>query len=92
LTDILRIYLERRLRIPATRLTTAELYRHARQAEFDRPMTALFKDIFDRADLVKFAKAAPEPDWGLRDLDGARRLVNDTTPKPEAAAVMGRTR
>jgi len=86
LTDILRRYLERRFGLPATRLTTAELYRHARQAELDRTATALFKDIFDRADLVKFAKIAPEADWGARDLAGARRLVEQTTPKPAVPA------
>jgi hypothetical protein len=86
LTDVLRHYLERRFGMPATRLTTAELYRQIREAELDRASVALFKDIFDRADLVKFAKIAPDPDWGGKDLGGARMLVTQTTPMPPAPA------
>jgi hypothetical protein len=80
LTDVLRHYLERRFGMPATRLTTAELYRQVRVAELDRASVALFKDVFDRADLVKFAKIAPDADWGAKDLGAARSLVNQTTP------------
>lgn len=93
LTEILRRYLEHRFGIPATRLTTAELYRHVRQAELDRPLAVLFKELFDRADLVKFAKVQPEPDWGGRDCAAARRLVEQTTPKilaPAGAPEAGR--
>ncbi|MBI3551417.1 MAG: hypothetical protein HY077_02765 [Elusimicrobia bacterium] len=81
LTETLRRYLERRYGIPATRLTTAELFRHMRQAELDRALAVSFKDIFDRADLVKFAKIAPEADWGAKDISGARSLVERTTPR-----------
>lgn len=87
LTEILRQYMERRYNMPATRLTTSELYRQMRQAELDRPLITLLKDIFDRADLVKFAKIAPETDWGEKDLAGARSLVEQTTPR-ELAATM----
>jgi len=87
LTEILRQYVERRYNMPATRLTTSELYRQMRQAELDRPLITLLKDIFDRADLVKFAKIAPETDWGEKDLAGARSLVEQTTPRDLAAAM-----
>jgi hypothetical protein len=85
LTEILRQYLERRYNMPATRLTTSELYRQMRQAELDRPLIGLFKELFDRSDLVKFAKIAPEPDWGQKDVGGARSLVEQTTPKEVAS-------
>ncbi len=81
LTEVMRQYLERRYGMPATRLTTSELYREMRQVELDRPLTALFKDILDRADLVKFAKIAPETDWGGKDVVGARSFIAQTTPK-----------
>lgn len=85
LTEILRQYLERRYGIPATHLTSSELHRHIRHAEIDRPVALLLKDLFDRADLVKFAKISPAQNWGGSDLAAARSLVRQTTPV--AAAV-----
>lgn len=81
LTDILRRYLERRYAMPATSLTTSEISRLLRHAEADRTAVTLFKDVFDRADLVKFAKIQPSPDWGPRDLQEAREIVRNTTPQ-----------
>lgn len=80
LTEILRRYLERRCGVPATRLTTSELARALRRAELERGLLSLFKDLFDRADLVKFAKIPALPSWGAADLAAARRLVRETTP------------
>jgi len=81
LTDILRQYLERRCGIPATRLTSSELQRHMRHAEMDREVTGLVRELTERADLVKFAKVTPEQDWGPGDLEAARRVVRETSPK-----------
>ena len=80
LTDILRRYLESRFPFPATRLTTAELHRALRAIELDRAVVALFKSLFDRADLVKFAKVQAEPQWGARDFEEARRFIKETSP------------
>lgn len=80
LTDILRRYLESRYGIPATRLTTVELARHLRHAEIDRGVSSSLKEVFDRADLVKFAKIVPPPGWGSQDLEASRALVRETTP------------
>ncbi|MDD5629149.1 MAG: hypothetical protein PHU21_08790 [Elusimicrobia bacterium] len=86
LTEILRRYLERRCAFPATRLTTTEIHRRLRQLEFDRRLLTVFKDLFDRADLVKFAKIPAQARWGGSDLTAARRLVRETSPKETAAA------
>ena len=86
LTDILRQYVERRYAVPATRLTTVELARHLRRAELERLVSVMFHELFDRADLVKFAKATPAPEWGERDLEAARRIVAATTPKENELA------
>lgn len=83
LTDILRNYLERRYTMPATKLTTAELYKQMREAELDRAVVSVFRSLFDRADLVKFSKVEPEPGWGESALADARGLVAQTTPKPK---------
>ena len=86
LTEIARVYLERRFGLPATRLTSAELHRQLKQAELDRAVTSALRELFDRADLVKFAKVAPETAWGAHDVETARRIVRETTPKSEPAA------
>ncbi len=85
MTDILRRYLERRRDFPATRATTAELYRRLRLLEFDPKLLAVLKELFDRADLVKFSKIPAREAWGGTDLATARRLVRETTPAASAA-------
>ncbi len=85
LTEILRRYLERRFTFPATRETTTEIHRRLRQLELDRQLLTVFKDLFDRADLVKFAKIPAQARWGDSDLMAARRLVREMYPKDLAA-------
>ena len=84
LTEILRLYLENRVRIPATRLTTTELLRHLRQAELDKEVGGVVRKIMDRADLVKFAKLAPAGGWGEEDIDAALSIVASLEPPPPA--------
>ena len=85
LTEILRRYLERRHAFSATRETTTEIHRRLRQLDIDRHLLAVFKDLFDRADLVKFSKITAQASWGDSDLTAARRLVRETSPKDLAA-------
>ena len=86
LTDALRAYLERRFGMPALKLTTWELARQLREAELERGAVQLFKTVFDRADLVKFAKIVPEAGAGPLDLEAARKLVAATAAPRDAAA------
>lgn len=82
LTEIMRRYFERRFAFPATSQTTWELLRRLRAGELDRALLSLCKDLFDKADLVKFAQAPTQGSWGAADLETARRLVHETTPRP----------
>jgi hypothetical protein len=84
LTEILRWYLERRFAFPATRETTSEIHHRLRGLDFDRRLLAVFKELFDRADLVKFSKIAAQTRWGAADLEAARRLVRESTPTANA--------
>jgi hypothetical protein len=86
LTEILRRYLERRFAFPATRETTTEIHRRMRMLEVDRQLLTVFKDLFDRADLVKFAKIPAQARWGDSDLTAARRLVRETSSHDMTAA------
>jgi hypothetical protein len=84
LTEILRRYMERRLAFPATRETTTEIHRRLRAMDVDRHLLMVFKDLFERADLVKFSKIPAQDRWGDSDLTAARRLVRETTPQSAA--------
>ncbi len=81
LSEILKRYFERRFAMPATKMTTVELHRHLKQSEIDPQTLARFKNLFDKADLVKFAKVAPEKDWNFLDIESALYLVESTKPK-----------
>jgi hypothetical protein len=82
LSEILRVYFERRFDIPALVLTTSDLIRMMRQAEIDRPVVGLARDLFARCDLVKFAKLIPEGPEFRQDLEAAIQIVKSTAPKP----------
>jgi hypothetical protein len=81
LTDILRTYLERRYGVPALQLTTTELSRDLRSLDLERVFIGRIKDLFDRADLVKFAKWRPEEGLGAQELTVGREVVRDSAPK-----------
>lgn len=82
--EILRVYLERRFGIPALMLTTTDLLKMMRQAEIDRPVVGLMRDLLNRCDLVKFAKLAPEGPEYRQDIAAAIQIVKATAPKPPA--------
>lgn len=85
LTEIIRLYLERRRAIAATRLTSTELFCALRGQEDGRQAGALIREAFKRADLVKFAKSPADPSWGAEDLAAARALVKALAPADLAA-------
>ncbi len=82
LTDIVKLYLERRLGFAAPRMTSSEILRSLRQSAWEREITAKLRSLLDRADLVKFAKIPPEPGWGQADIASALSFVRETTPRP----------
>jgi len=82
LSQVLRVYLERRYDIPALVLTTPDLLRMMRQRRSTVPWSASPKDLFARCDLVKFAKLIPEPPELRNDIEAAIQIVRATAPKP----------
>ncbi|MDE2314509.1 MAG: hypothetical protein KGL04_10110 [Elusimicrobia bacterium] len=82
LTDILKRYLERRFGFAAPQMTTAEISRALRREDPSRGLSAKAKGVLDRADLIKFAKISPDPEWGPSDIVAAIQIVRDTTPQP----------
>lgn len=85
LTDVLRRYFDGRFGIPAPTLTTSELGRQLRQAEIDTAAGHAAREVFHRADMVKFAKITPEEEDGAEELESARMIVSQTAPVDLAA-------
>lgn len=82
LTDIVRIYLEKRFQLHTTRQTTQEFL-----DELSRPNGALpegqrpfLSEFMTSADLVKFAKVPPDETMLAGAIDKAEILVNETKP------------
>lgn len=90
LTEILRRYFEARFGVDASVLTTGDLMRHLREAEVDRSVVARCREVFEHADLVKFARWVPATPEIRKDWTESERIVQETAPpepKPEPPAV-----
>lgn len=80
LTEILRIYLERRFSIKALEMTSAEILDTlARQGE-NGSHRDYVRQILDVADFVKFAKMRPLLDEAIQSMAYARKFIEETIP------------
>lgn len=86
LTDILRIYLDKRFGIKAMEMTSREIMQTLSADKSLVAGKAMMRQILDMADFVKFAKVRPLPDDNVKSYDNAVRFIEDTMPKPEEAA------
>ncbi|MFA6029271.1 MAG: hypothetical protein WC969_05420 [Elusimicrobiota bacterium] len=78
MSDIVRAYLEKRYGLPALRMTTYDLLRALRPV--DPPsVRAVAKNLFERCDLAKFARYAPEERERTLDLENAREIVRQAS-------------
>ncbi len=76
LSDTLRHYLARRLRVNSMESTTRELIRELSQRDVPRTNTRTqLQDVLSLADYVKFADAVPTPERGHEALRTARNIV-----------------
>lgn len=88
MTDILRRYFEGRFGVDAAVLTTGDLLKRLREAELDRPVVARCREVFEHADLVKFARWVPATPEIRKDWGEAERVVLETKPpEPQPASV-----
>ena len=83
LTDIVRGYLEKRFRLPASKQTTEEFLDGINQdngplPEVQRPF---LKEFMQASELVKFAKLPPDENTLNQALSKAETLVNETKPE-----------
>jgi LPXTG-motif cell wall-anchored protein len=88
LTDILRIYIEKELRIHAVEMTSDELMDAIEDSELQNKseLLKLLRNTLPTADLVKFAKSVPLADEHDRCFKDVKQFVEETMPKAEEVA------
>lgn len=88
LTEIIRSYLEKELKIPALEITTLELikmldnFKQATTIEIEIETIKKLNALLNEADLVKFAKSKPLSHEIEEDRRDAEDILNSLKPKP----------
>ena len=88
LTEIVRAYIERELKIPALEKTTDEIietisdFNSSESINTSKETIKKLKDLLQEADLVKFAKSKPLAIEIEEDRKDAEDVVNNLKPKP----------
>ncbi len=89
LTDILRIYLQKRFGINAMEMTSRQIMMTLAADTELREKRGMVRQILDMADFVKFAKVRPLPDDNIAAWNNAMAFVRDTKPQPVSAPAGG---
>ena len=89
-TDTLREYISERYGIGAMEMTTAEIFDQMKSVDLPKELYDDAKELFDRADFVKFAKYVASDEDNAAALPVAVRFVTETyqTEVEEEAGVM----
>jgi hypothetical protein len=77
-TDALREYIVARYGVSAMEMTTAEIFSDLRKTDVPADLYEEMKDLFERADFVKFAKFVATPEDNATVLPQAVRFVTAT--------------
>ncbi len=77
-TDALREYIVSRYGVGAMEMTTAEIFEGLRGTDIPADLYQEMKDLFERADFVKFAKYVASPEDNATVLPQAVRFVTST--------------
>jgi hypothetical protein len=83
-TETLRRYVENRWGIPALESTTFDLRRLLERSAVAPGIASRILAVLSEADLVKFAKAVPEPEAARVCEKSVRAVVVETIPSDEA--------
>ena len=81
-TDALREYIVARYGVGAMEMTTAEIFDGLRGTDIPADLYEEMKDLFERADFVKFAKYVATPEDNASVLPQAVRFVTSTYQAP----------
>jgi hypothetical protein len=82
LSDIIRTYLENRYNLMALEQTSFEILLSVQDFIGKETNYGLLKTLLRLSDLVKFAKAEPEPEENMNQLENAILFVRNTHPQP----------
>jgi len=77
-TDALREYIDARFGVSAMEMTTYEIFDALKKEEIPDDLRASLKELFERADFVKFAKHSADRDENASVLPTAVRFVTST--------------
>jgi hypothetical protein len=78
ITDALREYISERYGIGAMEMTTAEIFDEMKVTDAPKELLKETKELFDRADFVKFAKYVASDEDNASELPVAVRFVTET--------------
>ena len=78
ITDALREYISERYGISAMEMTTAEIFEDMKATDAPKELLVELKDLFERADFVKFAKFVASDEDNAAALPMAVRFVTST--------------
>ena len=78
ITDTLREYIAERYGIGAMEMTTAEIFNDMKSTDAPADLLEELRDLFERADFVKFAKFTASDDDNAKALPTAVRFVTST--------------
>ncbi|MBE7651621.1 BatD family protein [Tenacibaculum finnmarkense] len=90
LTNIIRGYIERELKLPALEITTDELmdvlndFNNIKSIETNKETIDKLKKLLQESDLVKFAKSKPMDYQIEQDRKDAKSIIDNLKPKKEA--------
>ena len=77
-TDALREYMDSRYGVSAMEMTTAEIFADMKKQDVPQELLADVKELFERADFVKFAKYVASDDDNASVLPLAVRFITET--------------
>ncbi|HTL48497.1 MAG TPA: hypothetical protein VL688_10615 [Verrucomicrobiae bacterium] len=80
LSEILRIYLEKRHNITAIESTTFEILQLLKQKDISGQLRNKIKEVLEFADLAKFAKWRPEPAEVITFNKRSKEIIEESTP------------
>lgn len=87
LTDIVRLYIERRFLFNAMEMVTSEILDSFSQGEIPPEMLKKLSGLLHLADMVKFAKYKPMPDENDTCLNDAVSFVKSTIPSESTETI-----
>ncbi|MCF8235042.1 MAG: hypothetical protein K9G67_09640 [Bacteroidales bacterium] len=85
LTDIVRMYIERRFGINAMEMISPEILEWLPRDEVDEALLGKLTQMFSLADMVKFAKEKPLPGDNDQSYKNAESFVEETIKRPDEA-------